>query len=49
MVGLRNLITHEYFGIDYEMLWTIATIDLPENLKDLQQIIDEMNPEREIR
>jgi uncharacterized protein with HEPN domain len=24
MYGLRNLITHEYFGIDYEMIWEIA-------------------------
>ena len=24
MVGLRNLIAHEYFGIDYEMIWEIA-------------------------
>ncbi|MFZ9939721.1 MAG: HepT-like ribonuclease domain-containing protein [Bacteroidia bacterium] len=21
MYGLRNLIAHEYFGIDYEMIW----------------------------
>jgi len=24
MYGLRNLIAHEYFGIDYEMIWEIA-------------------------
>jgi uncharacterized protein with HEPN domain len=22
--GLRNLIAHEYFGIDYEMIWEIS-------------------------
>ncbi len=26
MYGLRNLIAHEYFGIDYEMIWEIAKI-----------------------
>jgi uncharacterized protein with HEPN domain len=40
MVGLRNLISHEYFGIDYEMIWQIATVDLPKNISDLKKIIE---------
>jgi len=40
MYGLRNLISHEYFGIDYEMLWEIATVNLPKNIEDLQRIIE---------
>lgn len=24
MYGLRNIVSHEYFGIDYEMIWEIA-------------------------
>jgi uncharacterized protein with HEPN domain len=39
MYGLRNLISHEYFGIDYEMLWEIATVSLPQNIIDLKRII----------
>lgn len=39
MYGLRNLIAHEYFGIDYEMIWEIAKKNLPENRKALQEII----------
>jgi uncharacterized protein with HEPN domain len=39
MYGLRNLISHKYFGIDYEMLWEIASVSLPQNIKDLQRII----------
>jgi len=31
MYRLRNRITHEYFGIDYEILWDIAKNYLPEN------------------
>ena len=42
MYGLRNLISHEYFGIDYEMLWEIATGNLPQNIKDLQRMISEL-------
>jgi uncharacterized protein with HEPN domain len=39
MYGLRNLIAHEYFGIDYEMIWEIAKNNLPGNRIDLQKII----------
>ena len=39
MYGLRNLIAHEYFGIDYEMIWEIAKKNLPQNNLDLQKII----------
>ena len=41
MYGLRNLISHEYFGIDYDMLWEIATVSLPQNIKDLQRMFEE--------
>lgn len=40
MYGLRNLITHEYFGIDYEMIWEIAKRNLPQNQIDLEKIIE---------
>jgi len=40
MYGLRNLIAHEYFGIDHEMIWEIAKNNLPQNAIDLRKIID---------
>ena len=39
MYGLRNLIAHEYFGIDYEMIWEIAKYNLPQNRYDLIEVI----------
>ncbi len=39
MYGLRNLISHEYFGVDYEMIWEIIISDLPQNLLDLKEIL----------
>ena len=41
MYGLRNLVSHEYFGIDYEMIWEIAKKNLPDNTKEIKRIIDE--------
>lgn len=36
---LRNIISHDYFGIDYEVIWNIITKNLPENHKQIIQII----------
>jgi uncharacterized protein with HEPN domain len=40
MYYLRNKVTHEYFGIDYEIIWDIATNHLPENKIQLKKIIE---------
>lgn len=40
MYGLRNLIAHEYFGIDYEMIWEISKKNLPQNIIDPKKIIE---------
>jgi len=40
MYGLRNLIAHEYFGIDYEMIWEISKNNLPQNSIDLKNILE---------
>ncbi len=40
MVGLRNLIAHHYFGIDYEMIWEIVKNNLPQNRIDLAGIVE---------
>ena len=39
MYELRNIIAHEYFGIDYEMIWEISKNNLPQNLIDLREIV----------
>lgn len=39
MYNLRNLISHEYFGIDYAMIWEIVKNNLPKNRIDLERII----------
>jgi len=41
MYRLRNRISHEYFGIDYEVIWDIATHYIPQNYKDLTEIINQ--------
>ncbi len=36
VVGLRNVVIHQYFAVDPDIIWTIATQQLPE-LKTLLQ------------
>lgn len=39
MYLLRNKVSHEYFGIDYEIIWDVARNYLPENKKQIDIIL----------
>ena len=41
MYGLRNFVVHEYFGIDYENIWKIISDELPKNIQDLKDILEQ--------
>ncbi len=42
MYSLRNHIAHEYFDIDYEILWEIVQHDLPRDVQNLEHMLDEV-------
>ncbi len=39
MYYLRNRVMHEYFGIDYEIIWDVARNYLPENKRQIEKIL----------
>lgn len=39
MYLLRNKVSHEYFGVDYEIIWDVASNYLPENLVQIEEIV----------
>ena len=39
MYLLRNKVSHEYFGIDYEIIWDVASNYLPYNKKQIENIL----------
>ncbi|MDP4655795.1 MAG: DUF86 domain-containing protein [Algoriphagus sp.] len=38
--GFRNRIVHDYFGIDYEIVWSILSKDLEELVFQLDQLLN---------
>jgi uncharacterized protein with HEPN domain len=41
IAGLRDVIAHEYFGIDEDILWDIIENQVPVLLKDVRRILTE--------
>ncbi len=39
IVALRNIIAHEYFGVDEEIVWDIVQMWVPMLLQQVQQIL----------
>ena len=37
--GFRNRIVHDYFGIDYEIVWTIIENDLENLIEQIESVI----------
>lgn len=42
MKGLRNIVAHEYYGVDLKIIWTTAQQSLPSLLSAIIQIIYEL-------
>lgn len=42
MYLLRNKVSHEYFGIDYEIIWDVATNHLPYNKIQIESILQDI-------
>lgn len=40
VIGLRNRIAHDYFGLDADVLWDIVKTDLPKLKVEIQKLHD---------
>lgn len=41
IVGMRNVLAHEYGDIDYEIVWRAATTGIPALMPVLKELLDE--------
>ena len=39
MMGLRNIVAHEYFGVDLNIIWEIASKNLPGVKPEIERIL----------
>ncbi len=39
VVGIRNILTHAYFDIDLEIIWSVVAEDLPLLVKQLEDML----------
>jgi uncharacterized protein with HEPN domain len=44
VVGLRNRLIHGYDNVDFDILWDIVSDDLPPLMKELDSILDQLQP-----
>ncbi len=48
IVGMRNKITHNYFKIDYEIVWNVVKEKLPVLKIQIKQVMKEMEEKHEL-
>ena len=41
IVGMRNILIHEYFGVDYLVVWKVVKEKIPELYEVIKKIIEE--------
>ena len=43
MIGLRNIVAHEYFGVDLSIIWDIVSRNLPETKPKLAVMMESVS------
>jgi uncharacterized protein with HEPN domain len=39
IVGMRNKVVHDYLSVDYDLVWDVVTVNLPQLVADLSKIV----------
>jgi uncharacterized protein with HEPN domain len=45
MAGMRDIVVHQYFGVDLEFVWQAATKDFPELREKILKIQEDLGKE----
>jgi uncharacterized protein with HEPN domain len=39
IIGMRHKVVHDYLHVDYDIVWAVATADLPPLILDLEKFV----------
>ena len=42
IVSLRNIVIHEYFGIDFDVIWSVILSDIPDLKVKIENILNQL-------
>ena len=42
IIGMRNLLVHDYFGIDLQIIWEIIHLDIPDFKDKIMRILQQL-------
>lgn len=45
IIAFRNILVHEYFKVNLELVWRIVKVDLPDLKRQIEVIIEQENEE----
>ncbi len=40
IAGMHDVLIHNYFGVDYDLVWSVVTSEIPEMQHELERIIE---------